>query len=142
MIEQQVPDELLRLARRVLGPVSLEQAVRGRVVMVTGASSGIGRSAALKIADAGGIVLLVARTPEKLEETRALIERRGHRSRASLRSVGLDDIDRMAGEVLARHGHVDVLVNNAGRSIRRSIALSYDRFHDFERTMQLNDSGR
>jgi NAD(P)-dependent dehydrogenase (short-subunit alcohol dehydrogenase family) len=142
VIEQQIPDELLRLVRRVRGRVSLEQAVRGRVVMVTGASSGIGRSAALKIADADGIVLLVARTPEKLEDTRELIERRGgtaHVHRCDLSDM--DDIDRMADEVLAQHGHVDVLVNNAGRSIRRSIALSYERFHDFERTMQLNYFG-
>jgi NAD(P)-dependent dehydrogenase (short-subunit alcohol dehydrogenase family) len=47
----------------------------------------------------------------------------------------------MADEVLAEHGHVDVLVNNAGKSIRRSVALSYDRFHDYERTMQLNYFG-
>jgi short-subunit dehydrogenase len=116
--------------------------VRGRVVMVTGASSGIGRSAALKIADAGGIVLLVARTPEKLEETRAQIQNGGgtaHIHRCDLSDM--DDIDRMADEVLAQHGQVDVLVNNAGKSIRRSIALSYDRFHDFERTMQLNYFG-
>jgi short-subunit dehydrogenase len=53
----------------------------------------------------------------------------------------MEDIDRMAEEVLEQHGRVDVLVNNAGRSIRRSIALSYDRFHDFERTMQLNYFG-
>jgi NAD(P)-dependent dehydrogenase (short-subunit alcohol dehydrogenase family) len=142
VIEQQIPDELLRLARRVLGTVSLEQAVRGRVVMVTGASSGIGRSAALKIADAGGIVLLVARTPEKLEDTRVQIESGGgtaHIHRCDLSD--LDDVERMADEVLAQHGHVDILVNNAGRSIRRSIALSYDRFHDFERTMQLNYFG-
>jgi NAD(P)-dependent dehydrogenase (short-subunit alcohol dehydrogenase family) len=126
----------------VRGRVSLDQAVRGRVVMVTGASSGIGRSAALKIADAGGILLLVARTPEKLEDTRELIERRGgtaHVHRCDLSDM--DDIDRMADEALAQHGHVDILVNNAGRSIRRSIALSYDRFHDFERTMQLNYFG-
>ena len=142
VIEQQIPDELLRLARRVLGTVSLEQAVRGRIVLVTGASSGIGRSAALKIADAGGIVLLVARTPEKLEETQAQIESGGgiaHIHRCDL--ADMDDVDRMADEVLAQHGHVDILVNNAGRSIRRSIALSYDRFHDFERTMQLNYFG-
>ena len=63
--EQQIPDELLRFGRRLLGNVSLESAVRGRIVMVTGASSGIGRAAAMKIADAGGIVLLVARTPEE-----------------------------------------------------------------------------
>ncbi len=142
VIEQQIPDELLRLGRRVLGTVSLEQAVRGRVVMVTGASSGIGRSAALKIADAGGIVLLVARTPEKLEETREQIQSGGgsaHIHRCDLSD--LDDVERMADEALAQHGHVDILVNNAGRSIRRSIALSYDRFHDFERTMQLNYFG-
>jgi NAD(P)-dependent dehydrogenase (short-subunit alcohol dehydrogenase family) len=142
VLEQQIPDELLRLTRRVLGTVSLQQAVRGRVVMVTGASSGIGRSAALKIADAGGVVLLVARTPEKLEETRDDIQKGGgtayvHRCDLS----DIDDIDRMADEVLAQHGHVDILVNNAGRSIRRSIALSYDRFHDFERTTQLNYFG-
>jgi NAD(P)-dependent dehydrogenase (short-subunit alcohol dehydrogenase family) len=140
--EQQVPDELLRVIRRVRGRASLEASVRGRVVMVTGASSGIGKSAAMKIADAGGIVLLVARTAEKLEETKATIEADG--GTAYVHSADLsdmDDIDRMADEVLAQHGHVDVLVNNAGRSIRRSIALSYDRFHDFERTMQLNYFG-
>ena len=140
--EQQVPDEFLRVVRRVRGRASLEAAVRGRVVMVTGASSGIGKAAAMKIADAGGIVLLVARTAEKLEETRDTIEARGGRAYVHAADLSdMDDIDRMADEVLAQHGRVDVLVNNAGRSIRRSIALSYDRFHDFERTMQLNYFG-
>ncbi len=142
VLEHQVPDEMLRFARRVRGNVSLEKSVRGRVVMVTGASSGIGKSAAMKVADAGGIVLLVARTPEKLESTKAQIEAGGgiaHIHRADLSDM--DDIERMAEEVLEQHGHVDILVNNAGRSIRRSIALSYDRPHDFERTMQLNYFG-
>jgi NAD(P)-dependent dehydrogenase (short-subunit alcohol dehydrogenase family) len=142
ILEQQIPDELMRLGRRMLGNVSLSKAVRGRVVMVTGASSGIGKAAALKIADAGGIVLLVARTPEKLQTTQEQIAAGGglayiHRCDLS----DFDDIDRMAEEVLQQHGHVDVLVNNAGRSIRRSIALSYDRPHDFERTVQLNYLG-
>ncbi|MEK6276451.1 MAG: SDR family oxidoreductase [Actinomycetota bacterium] len=142
VIEQQIPDELLRFGRRMQGSVSLEKAVRGRVVMVTGASSGIGRSAALKIADAGGTVLLVARTPEKLEATREQIEAGGGTAYVHPCDLSdIDDLDRMADEVLVQHGHVDVLVNNAGRSIRRSIALSYDRFHDFERTMQLNYFG-
>jgi NAD(P)-dependent dehydrogenase (short-subunit alcohol dehydrogenase family) len=142
VIGQQIPDELLRVVRRARGGVSLERAVRGRVVMVTGASSGIGHSAALKIADAGGIVLLVARTAEKLEQIRNLIETRGGAAYVHACDLSdMDDIDRMADEVLAEHGHVDILVNNAGRSIRRSIALSYDRFHDFERTMQLNYFG-
>jgi len=142
VLEQQIPDELMRLGRRVVGNLSLEAAVRGRVIMVTGASSGIGKSAALKIAEAGGTVLLVARTPEKLELTRDQITAAG--GLAYIHQCDLsdfDDIDRMAEEVLEDHGHVDVLVNNAGRSIRRSIALSYDRPHDFERTVQLNYLG-
>jgi short-subunit dehydrogenase len=121
---------------------SLAGAVQGKRVMITGASSGIGKAAALKIAEAGGIVLLVARTPEKLEETKAEIEEAGgtaHIHRADLSD--LEDIDRMLDEVLGEHGGVDVLVNNAGRSIRRSVALAYDRFHDYERTMQLNYFG-
>jgi NAD(P)-dependent dehydrogenase (short-subunit alcohol dehydrogenase family) len=140
--EQQIPDELMRLARRLRGGTSLEKSVRGRVVMVTGASSGIGKSAALKIAEAGGTVLLVARTPEKLEETKAQIETAGGVAYIHQCDLAdMDDIDRMADEALAEHGRVDVLVNNAGRSIRRSVALSYDRFHDYERTMQLNYFG-
>ena len=142
IIEQQIPDEVLRVGKRLQGNTSLEKSVRGSVVMVTGASSGIGKSAAMKIADAGGIVLLVARTPEKLEETRDQIAANGgeaHIHRCDLSDM--DDIDRMAAEVLEQHGHVDILINNAGRSIRRSIALAYDRFHDFERTMQLNYFG-
>jgi short-subunit dehydrogenase len=118
---------------------SLAGAVKDRVVLITGASSGIGRAAAVKIGEAGGIVLLVARTREKLEEVRDEIEALGGSAHVHPCDLSdLDDIDRMADEVLAQHGRVDVLVNNAGRSIRRSIALSYDRFHDFERTMQLN----
>ncbi|HEX5956751.1 MAG TPA: SDR family oxidoreductase [Solirubrobacterales bacterium] len=142
VIEQQIPDELMRLGRRLQGSISLEKAVRGRVVMVTGASSGIGKSAALKIAAAGGTVLLVARTPEKLEQTKEQIEAEGgvaYIHRADLSDP--EDIDRMAEEALAQQGHVDILINNAGRSIRRSIALSYDRPHDFERTIQLNYLG-
>jgi NAD(P)-dependent dehydrogenase (short-subunit alcohol dehydrogenase family) len=121
---------------------SLAGAVRDRVVMITGASSGIGRAAALRIGEAGGTVVLVARTREKLEETRAQIEEVGgtaHVHPADLSDA--DDIDRMAEEVLAEHGRVDILVNNAGKSIRRSVELSYDRFHDFQRTMQLNYFG-
>ena len=121
---------------------SLAGAVTGKTIMITGASSGIGKAAALDIAAAGGKTLLVARTPEKLEETKAAIEAQGgeaHIHRCDLSD--LEDIDRMADEVLTEHGHVDILVNNAGRSIRRSVALSYDRFHDYERTMQLNYFG-
>jgi NAD(P)-dependent dehydrogenase (short-subunit alcohol dehydrogenase family) len=121
---------------------SLSGAIGGKVVLITGASSGIGKATAIKCAAAGAEVLLVARTPEKLEETRAEIEEEGgtaHIHQCDLSD--LSDVERMANEVLEQHGRVDVLVNNAGRSIRRSIELSYDRFHDFERTMQLNYFG-
>ncbi len=121
---------------------SLSGAIGGKTVMITGASSGIGRATAIKCGEAGATVLLVARTPEKLQETREEIEEAGGTAfihRADLSE--LDDVQRMAAEVLDEHGRVDVLVNNAGRSIRRSVELSYDRFHDFERTMQLNYFG-
>jgi len=121
---------------------SLSGAIGGKVVLITGASSGIGKAAAIKCAAAGATVLLVARTPEKLEETKAEIEEAGgeaHIHRADLSD--LDDVEKMASEVLAEYGRVDILVNNAGRSIRRSVELSYERFHDFERTMQLNYFG-
>jgi NAD(P)-dependent dehydrogenase (short-subunit alcohol dehydrogenase family) len=121
---------------------SLSGAIGGKVVLITGASSGIGKSTAIKCANAGAEVLLVARTPEKLQETKAEIEEAGgtaHIHQCDLSD--LDDVQRMASEVLEQHGRVDILVNNAGRSIRRSIELSYERFHDFERTMQLNYFG-
>jgi thioester reductase-like protein len=120
----------------------LARAIKGKTVMITGASSGIGRATALRVGAAGGKVVLVARGVEALEQTKREIEDLGgvafvHRCDLA----DMSDIERMAKEVLDEHGRVDVLVNNAGRSIRRSIALSYDRFHDFERTMQLNYFG-
>jgi len=121
---------------------SLSSAVRGKVVLITGASSGIGKASAVKCADAGATVLLVARSVEKLEETKREIEAGGgvaHIHRCDMADI--EDVERMAEEVLAYHGRVDILVNNAGRSIRRSIGLAYDRFHDYERTIQLNYLG-
>jgi len=121
---------------------SFEGAVNGKTVLITGASSGIGRAAAFKIAKAGGIPLLVARSEDKLEATRREIEDLGGTAYAYTADVSDPaSIDSLVERVLADHPAVDVLVNNAGRSIRRSIALSYDRFHDFERTIQLNYLG-
>jgi len=125
----------------VLAP-SIQDAVSGRTVLITGASSGIGKSAALKIGAAGGTVLLVARTREKLEEVAGEIEQLGGLSYVHPCDLSdTDDIDRMAAEVLEQHEAVDVLVNNAGKSIRRSVTRTYDRFHDYQRTMQLNYFG-
>jgi NAD(P)-dependent dehydrogenase (short-subunit alcohol dehydrogenase family) len=121
---------------------TLKEALEGKRVLITGASSGIGRATALKVAAAGGVPLLVARGVEKLEETRAEIVAGGGTAYVYAADLAdMESVDRLVERVLADHRDVDMLVNNAGRSIRRSIALSYDRFHDFERTMQLNYFG-
>jgi NAD(P)-dependent dehydrogenase (short-subunit alcohol dehydrogenase family) len=121
---------------------NLRAALAGRVVLVTGASSGIGRAVAAEVARHGARVLLVSRTREKLEELEAEIEAGG--GEASVYPTDLSDLEacgRMVERALAEHGRVDVLVNNAGRSIRRSFVNSLDRFHDYERTMRLNYFG-
>jgi short-subunit dehydrogenase len=132
-------------AGQVLAP-SLEEAVRGRTILITGASSGIGAATALKVGEAGARVLLVARTQEKLEDVARSVRDRSAATAGEALVFPCDlndpeDIDRMASEVLASVGVPDVLVNNAGRSIRRSVRRSYDRFHDYQRTMQLNYFG-
>jgi NAD(P)-dependent dehydrogenase (short-subunit alcohol dehydrogenase family) len=118
---------------------SLGQAVRGKRVLITGGSSGIGRATALKLAAAGAHVLIVARDPQKLEAVRAAIGEQG--AAASIYPCDITDEEscvRLIARVLSEHGGVDILINNAGRSIRRAIEHSYDRFHDFERVMRLN----
>ncbi len=121
---------------------ALRDRVSGRVVVVTGASSGIGEALAHRLGDAGARVLLVARSAEKLENTRRAIVARGgvaHACPADLSSA--EDTERLVRAILADHGRVDILVNNAGMSIRRSVAKSYDRVHDFERALALNFLG-
>jgi NAD(P)-dependent dehydrogenase (short-subunit alcohol dehydrogenase family) len=118
------------------------KALKGKTVVITGASSGIGKATALRVAIHGGIPILVARGKEKLEQTKGDIEAMGGEAYVySCDLSDLEDIDRLAASIVRNHDHVDFLVNNAGRSIRRSLRLSMDRFHDFERTMQLNYFG-
>lgn len=114
----------------------------GRTVLVTGASSGIGEATARAVASRGAMVLLVARRSDELDRVRRAIEAEGGRATAYV--CDLTDapaVDALVAQVLAEHGAVDYLVNNAGRSIRRSLHLSYDRIHDFERTMAVNYFG-
>ncbi len=121
---------------------TLHDAVDGTITLITGGSSGIGEAAAKKIAEAGGEVVLVARTQENLEKVADDIRSSG--GTAHVYPCDLTDMDAiaaMADKVLADLGGVDMLINNAGRSIRRSLALSYDRIHDYQRTMQLNYLG-
>jgi thioester reductase-like protein/short-subunit dehydrogenase len=117
-------------------------ALQGKYVVITGASSGIGQVTALKVAQAGGVPVLVARGREKLEDTKAQIEARGGTAYVYPCDLSdLDAIDALCKEITSELPSVDFVVNNAGRSIRRSLKLSHDRFHDFERTMQLNYFG-
>ena len=117
-------------------------ALKGKYVVITGASSGIGQVTALKVAQAGGIPVLVARGKDKLEETRSTIELRGGTAYVFPCDLSdLEAIDRLCEQITTELPTVDFVINNAGRSIRRSLRLSHDRFHDFERTMQLNYFG-
>lgn len=121
---------------------ALRERVSGRKVVITGASSGIGEALANRLGDAGATVLLIARSSKKLEEMKVAIESRG--GAAFVYSADLSSADetaRLIDSVLADHGQVDILVNNAGISIRRSVQKSYDRVHDFERTLALNFLG-
>ena len=121
---------------------SARETLTGKYVVITGASSGIGLVTALKVAQAGGVPVLVARGKDKLEETRAAIE--DHGGTAYVFPCDLSDlnaIDTLCQQMIAELPSIDFIVNNAGRSIRRSLKLSHDRFHDFERTMQLNYFG-
>jgi len=121
---------------------TLKGRVQGKVVLVTGGSSGIGLAAARTLAEAGAITIVCGRDQKKLDEARELVAADGN----ALVTYAVDladmaDTDRMAKWIVENHDGVDILVNNAGRSIRRGIENSYDRFHDFERCMQLNYYG-
>jgi NAD(P)-dependent dehydrogenase (short-subunit alcohol dehydrogenase family) len=121
------------------GSTALRKAVGGKVVLVTGASSGIGRAAAVQLAGAGAQVLLVARSEDLLAEVVAEVAAAGGEAIAYRCDLtDFDQIDALVTKVLDRHGRVDVLVNNAGMSIRRKVRHSQDRFQDFERPMHLN----
>ncbi|MBC7500335.1 MAG: SDR family oxidoreductase [Herminiimonas sp.] len=121
---------------------TLRGQVAGKVVLVTGGSSGIGLATAHKLAEAGAITIICGRDEDKLAEAKKEIAARGFEVITYPVDIAdMADCDRFVQLVLDNHGCVDVLVNNAGRSIRRGIESSYDRFHDFERTMQLNYFG-
>ena len=121
---------------------SLSGKVRGKRVLITGGSSGIGRAVAVKVAAAGANVLICARGEAELAAVCKEITDAGGTCHAYVVDLSEQkDCDALIEKVLAEHKGVDVLINNAGRSIRRAIAASYDRFHDFERTMQLNYFG-
>ena len=124
---------------------SLKGAVGGKVVLITGGSSGIGLSAACRFAEAGAVTIICARGEDKLAEAVKEIKASAGKD-AKVFSYSVDIADEAGCAEFVKtlqdqHGGVDFLINNAGRSIRRAIEASYERFHDFERTMQLNYFG-
>jgi NAD(P)-dependent dehydrogenase (short-subunit alcohol dehydrogenase family) len=131
---------------------TLKGQVQGRVVLVTGGSSGIGLAAAHKLARAGALTVIVGREQEKLDAAKqeidaALKEKNSDATKGgkvvtySADLANLESCDAMVAWLIENYGGVDVLINNAGRSIRRGIESSKERFHDYERTMQLNYFG-
>lgn len=111
----------------------------GKRILVTGASSGIGEAGAAKLAAEGARVIIVARRRELLDGVVERITAAGGDAWAFDCDLSdLDAVDALVAEVDAQFGGIDVLINNAGRSIRRPLAESLDRWHDVERTMQLN----
>lgn len=131
-----------QLARRATGGHDLAKVVGGKTVVVTGASSGIGEATARRFAAAGAEVVLVARRLEELERVAGEIRDAGGQATALPCDLAKREaIEALVETLLAEHDPVEIVINNAGRSIRRSIHESFDRFHDFERTMALNYFG-
>ena len=114
----------------------------GRHVIITGASSGIGRASAIAVAERGATVFALARNAEALDELVAEIRENGGNAHAFTCDVtDSASVEHTVKDILGRFGHVDYLVNNAGRSIRRSVVDSTDRLHDYERVMAVNYFG-
>ncbi|ETB08024.1 epimerase, partial [Mycobacterium avium subsp. paratuberculosis 10-5864] len=127
---------------RVSDPDRLRGAVGGRTVLVTGASYGIGEATARRLAAAGATVLVVARSEERLGELTAAINAGG--GRAVAYPTDLTDesaVSALTKQITEEHGPLDVVVSNAGKSLRRSLHHQYDRPHDFQRTIDVNYLG-
>lgn len=124
------------------GGERLAEAARGKAVLITGGSSGIGRATAVKLAQAGARVLIVGRDPQKLEGAAAEIRGLGGQVAAYACDItAASACQQLTAQVLAENQQVDILINNAGHSIRRAIEHTYDRLHDYERLMQVNYFG-
>ncbi|MDR3656210.1 MAG: SDR family oxidoreductase [Mycobacterium sp.] len=121
--------------RPAIRPVDL----RGKRILLTGASSGIGEAAAEQFARDGATVVVVARRKDLLDALADRITKAGGTAMSMPCDISdMDAVDALVAEVEGRIGGVDILINNAGRSIRRPLAESLERWHDVERTMTLN----
>jgi len=123
-----------------------EKAFRGKIVLITGGSGGIGFTSAKRAAAYGAQLILVGRNQEKLNKALSVLTPIAQKSGGGIETCAydvsdLDACDALVEYVLKKYGHVDILFNNAGLSIRRSVGKSLDRFHDFQRSMQTNYFG-
>lgn len=117
----------------------LKEKLKGKNILITGATFGIGATLTYKLAETGANLILVARTEQKLQAIKKVVERKG--STAQIFAVDLyklEEVDNIVSELKNIKGGIDIFINNAGKSIRRSIFKSLDRFHDFTRTMTIN----
>lgn len=117
----------------------MSERIHEKTIIITGASSGIGEAAAKRLAGLGAHICLVARREEELKRVKTDIENDG--GSASIYPADLSSeagVDACMNAILAEHPQIDILINNAGRSIRRTVKESLDRYHDYQRTMQLN----
>ncbi|WP_167473426.1 SDR family NAD(P)-dependent oxidoreductase [Nocardia arthritidis] len=142
------PERVSALVMRIVGPhrsadaAALQRAVAGKIVVITGASYGLGAATARLLGSAGATVVLAARSEGRLGEVAADIEATG--GEAFTYRLDLADaasVAHFASRVLGEHGHVDYLIHNAGKSLRRSIHLSYDRPKDLDATIGANMLG-
>ena len=120
----------------------IAESVKGKHILITGASSGIGERTAFLLSECGAHVILLARTEEKLKAVKDAIEKEGGKaSYYPCDLTNMDDIEKTTHQIIADFDYIDILINNAGRSIRRSVHESVNRIHDFERTMDINYFG-
>jgi len=123
----------------ISGKFGLKRKISGKTVLLTGASFGIGESLAFLLAESGAELILVARTAEKLLELQTKIKASGGKAEVFVADLtNEEDLEKIIGFLNSYPKDIDVFVNNAGKSIRRSIFESLDRYHDFQRTMALN----
>jgi short-subunit dehydrogenase len=132
-------ESLLFFAPARFSQSGLREALAGKTILITGASYGIGEHLTDELAESGAHLILAARTAEKLDEIKRRIESRG--GSASVFAFDLTkkrEVEQLLAELEKLPRGIDIFVSNAGKSIRRPLYESLDRFHDFERTMALN----